>query len=91
MCLSELIPFLAWALAAPILTPVTLSSVLVPASIFLYPKFNSFNALIVLDQERFASKVLGRCFKHKNFSSFVHQLNMYGFHKIPTRCAPFGF
>ena len=36
-----------------------------------------------LDYERFAHKVLGGCFKHRNFSCFVRQLNMYGSHKIP--------
>ncbi|KAG6845170.1 hypothetical protein H0H87_012966 [Tephrocybe sp. NHM501043] len=38
---------------------------------------------MILDHERFAREVLGRWFKHQNFASFVRQLNMYGFHKIP--------
>src|ERR1700722_3338053 len=42
-----------------------------------------FASLSVLDHERFAREVLGRWFKHQKFPSFVRQLNMYGFHKIP--------
>ncbi|KIL67047.1 hypothetical protein M378DRAFT_74283, partial [Amanita muscaria Koide BX008] len=41
------------------------------------------DSFFVLDHERLAREVLPRWFKHQNFSSFVRQLNMYGFHKIP--------
>ncbi|CAK5279560.1 unnamed protein product [Mycena citricolor] len=43
----------------------------------------SGDTFYVYDQEKFAMEVLPRWFKHKNFASFVRQLNMYGFHKIP--------
>ena len=39
------------------------------------------NAIIIPNKEKFSEKVLPKHFNHKNFSSFVRQLNSYGFNK----------
>ncbi|KAL8730103.1 MAG: hypothetical protein Q9166_004302 [cf. Caloplaca sp. 2 TL-2023] len=41
----------------------------------------SGDSFIVLDEEEFARTLIPELFKHKNYASFVRQLNMYGFHK----------
>jgi hypothetical protein len=40
-------------------------------------------SFIILDLQKFVSSVLSQYFSHSNLSSFVRQLNNYGFSKLP--------
>ena len=45
---------------------------------------NSGKSFIVEQQERFSEELLPRFFRHSKFKSFNRQLNLYGFHKVPS-------
>lgn len=50
---------------------------------FLHYGFMYNNMFVVEGHEEFAKSVLPRFYKHNTFASFVRQLNMYDFHKVP--------
>ncbi|KAI8609204.1 HSF-type DNA-binding-domain-containing protein, partial [Chytriomyces sp. MP71] len=50
-----------------------------PSHVAWSPKGDSF---VVFDTTEFSRHVLPLLFKHKNFQSFVRQLNKYGFSKV---------
>lgn len=47
-------------------------------------RYDNGKTFVVKDTERFATEVVPDYFKHNNFSSFVRQLNFYGFRKIKS-------
>lgn len=52
--------------------------------IFCFFRYDDGKTFVVKDTEKFATDVIPAYFKHNNFSSFVRQLNFYGFRKIKS-------
>uniref|UniRef100_A0A8C5STA9 HSF-type DNA-binding domain-containing protein n=1 Tax=Laticauda laticaudata TaxID=8630 RepID=A0A8C5STA9_LATLA len=47
-----------------------------------WQKIQNGQNFCILDEQRFAKELLPKYFKHNNLSSFIRQLNIYGFRKV---------